>query len=202
MLSAKRIGKRLPGLIAYIVVIVAVLLAAGLLVYFTNGLSESFKSFYVKVDGNIILGSADNFVLSADTDPLRVDVRYTFGAFGGDDKSYTVKIVPCAAADNFDFLVNGDVYSFKSVEDLTAGFDLQIFEDYFTIAVPIGGLYSIFSRLFPDTEIEFLADFNYSGDLFTVLVTSFDGSSVCLNFGVYEAVSGLDLDRDEVVVAV
>ena len=84
--------------------------------------------------------------------------RYTFGAVNKDISGYTLKIVPNVSHDNdFDFTVDGEIYSFGAEEDLTKGFDITQNENDFVVS----GNYtmqSILQRLYPDKEVSFNQD--------------------------------------------
>lgn len=110
--------------IAVIVCALLLLLAVGSIAFFTNGFTSDFKTFYVESDGKRMLSDYDNYIMKQDTENKFV-VKYTFGAVNKDISGYTLKIVPNVSHDNdFDFTVDGEIYSFGAEEDLTKGFDI------------------------------------------------------------------------------
>jgi len=114
-------GKTVGKIIAYVLVLLVVVGVIGVIVRFTGGFTSDFKTFYVTVDGKDVLTTASGYKLTT-TQPLTVDVKYTFGSAGGDASGYSVKIVPNVIEnEDFDFTLNGDVYSYQAETDLTAG---------------------------------------------------------------------------------
>ena len=110
--------------IAVIVCVFLLVLAVGSIAFFTNGFTSDFKTFYVESDGKRMLSDYDNYIMKQDAENKFV-VKYTFGAVNKDISGYTLKIVPNVSHDNdFDFTVDGEIYSFGAEEDLTKGFDI------------------------------------------------------------------------------
>ena len=107
-------------IIAYILLVLIFVAVCGFIVYYTGGFTSDFKTFYIKIDGKDILTSADGYTLSADQ-PLRVEVKYTFGALNKNVSGYSVKVVPNAIeGKDFDFTVGGQTHSYQAETDLTA----------------------------------------------------------------------------------
>lgn len=192
--KSKTVGK----VIGYILVLLAVAGIIGVIVKFTGGFTSDFKTFYVSVDGRDVLTNAGGFEASVN-EPLTVDVKYTFGSAGGDASGYSVKVVPNAVENkDFDFTLNGDVYSYQAETDLTAGFEIERGETSFTLT-PKGGLTEILKAVYPNYEVGDCRDKGYK-DMYALIVTSYNGkASVKLCFSVSEKVSGVTLDKDTIV---
>lgn len=184
-------------IIAYIILVLLFVAACGFIVYYTGGFTSDFKTFYVKIDGKDILTSADGYKLSADT-PLRVEVKYTFGALNKDISGYSVKVVPNAAGNDFNFTVDGQTHSYQAETDLTAGFDIAQEENSFTIA-PKGGINKILAAIYPNGEIEDSRNKTYE-NMYSLVVTSYNGAaSVEIAFSIDEPLYDIVLDKGEIV---
>lgn len=189
--GTKKIGK----VLSYIVIVLVLVLACGLLAYFTNGFTSDFKTFYVECDGKPVLSTNSGYKVSASS-PLTVDVKYTFGAINKEVSGYSVKVVPNAIQDNdFDFTLDGNAYSFQAESDMTAGFEIKEKENSFTVK-PKGGINDVMKAVYPNYEVSDCRDKAYE-NMFTLIVTSYNGkASVKLNFTIAESVVGVILDKE------
>lgn len=177
-------------------VLIVLLLAAclGAVAHFTNGFTEDFKTFYITVDKKDIMTSASNYQL-VEGDPLEVAVKYTFAGSG---RGYTVKVVPNKLpGKDFDFTVDGEVYSFQAETDLTAGFIIECEDDSFTIE-PKGKLNEVMAAVYPNNEVSDLSMLGYN-NMFLLVVGSNNGeSTVTLAFSVAEGVTGIIVKPDHI----
>ena len=198
MSSAKQTGKTVAKVIAYILVVLVIAGVIGVIVRFTGGFTSSFKTFYVSVDGKDVLTSAGGYEVTNEK-PLNVDVKYTFGSAGGDVSGYTVKVVPHVVdGKDFDFSLDEQVYSYQAETDLTGGFDIEYGETSFTIK-PKGSITDILRAVYPNNEIGDCSGKEYA-DMFTLLVTSYNGeSSVLLHFVAVSTVTFIELDQEVIV---
>lgn len=187
--------KKLGKVISYIAIVLILALVCGLLAYFTNGFTSDFKTFYVEADGKQVLAMSDGFEVTKE-EPLKVDVKYTFGSLNKEVSGYSVKVVPNAVqGKDFDFTLDGDAYSFQAEKDLTAGFEIEQKDTSFTVK-PKGGINDIMKAIYPDYEVGDVRGKAYE-NMFTLVVTSYNGeASVMLNFTVTERVEGITLDKE------
>ena len=185
-------------IISYIVLALIFVAVCGCIVYFTGGFTSDFKTFYVSVDGKDIMTTANDYKLSMDI-PTQVNVKYTFGALNKDISGYSVKIIPNAIdGKNFDFTVDGQVYSYQAESDLTNGFEIEESETVFTIK-PKGGINHILGAIYPDCEISDCRDKAYQ-NMYSLVVTSYNGTaSVKINFSIDEPLYDIILDKGEIV---
>ena len=185
-------------IIAYILLVLVFVAVCGFIVYYTGGFTSDFKTFCAKIDGKDILTSADGYMLSADQ-PLRVEVKYTFGALNKNVSGYSVKVVPNAIeGKDFDFTVGGQTHSYQSETDLTAGFDIAQEENSFTIA-PKGGINKILAAVYPDSKIEDCRNKAYE-NMYALVVTSYNGAaSVKMLFSIDEPLFDIELDKEEII---
>ncbi len=197
-MADKQTGKTIGKAIAYVLVLLVVVGIVGLIVKFTGGFTSDFKTFYVSVDGKDVLTTSGGFE-TAVNGPLTVNVKYAFGSAGKNASGYSVQVVPNAIENkDFDFTLNGDVYSFQAETDLTAGFEIERGETSFTIT-PKGGLTEILKAVYPNYEVGDCGNKGYA-DMYALIVTSYNGkANVKLCFSVLEKVAGITLDKDTIV---
>ena len=182
-------------IIIYALIILALIGILGFIIYFTGGFTTDFTGFYVTVDGEDVLSTGSNFQTSHD-DSMHVDVKYVFASPNDEAKGYSVKVVPNPIKDkDFDFRLNGDLYSFQAENDLTAGFIIEQEDTSFTLT-PKGDLTAILSAVYPGYTVADCNDHAYE-NMFTLIVTSYNGEAeVRVNFTVTEDIQGVILDKE------
>lgn len=185
-------GAKVGKIIAYVLLVLALVAAIGFIAYFTGGFTSGFKTFYVEIDGEQIMTNASGYKMTA-AEPLTVDIKYTMT---DEANGYSVKVVPNQlSGKDFDFKLDEDVYSYQAEKDLTAGFDIDYSDTSFTIK-PKGGLTEILQAIYPNNTVADCKDHAYE-NMFTLVITSYDGeSSVTVNFSVTEDISGVELDKE------
>lgn len=185
-------------IIGYALLVAVVVVAIGMIVYFTGGLTSDFKTFYVSVDGNDVLTSAGGYKVS-DGKPFTVEVKYTFGLAGSDVSGYSVKVTPHAVeGKDFDFTLDGQVYSFQAERDLTEGFNIVRKETSFTV-IPKGNVTEVLRAVYPHSEIADCSDKSYE-DMYALVVSSYNGKqNVSLYFSLLENVSGVGTDKEVII---
>lgn len=187
-------GAKIGKIVAYVLVVLALVSAVGFIAYFTGGFTSGFKTFYVEVDGKQILTNASGYSIPVG-ESMTVDVKYTMSE---EASGYTVKVVPNQlAGKDFDFTLDGEVYSYQAEKDLTAGFDIEYGDTSFTVK-PKGTITDILKAVYPGSTVEDCRDFAYD-NMFTLVITSYDGeSSVKVNFTVSEDVGGITITPDHI----
>lgn len=187
--------RRTGRTIVYLATVVACILCIGFLARFTGGFTSEVKTFYVTVNGTDIMTTSGGYVLTPN-EPLSVDVKYTFAFDAKEVQGYSVKVVPNKVTNqDFDFTLNGEVYSFQAEKDLTAGFDIEYGDTSFLIRSK-GTLTDTIQAVYPHCLVGNCDDKTYK-DMFTLVVTSYNGeSSVLLNFTVASKPTGVTLDRE------
>lgn len=187
-------GAKVGKIIAYILLVLVLVSAIGFIAYFTGGFTSGFKTFYVEIDGDQILTSESGYKIPTG-ESMKVDVKYTMS---NEKSGYSVKVVPNKlAGKDFDFTLDGEVYSYHGEKDLTAGFDIDYGDTSFTIK-PKGTITDILSAVYPGSTVEDCRDFAYD-NMFTLIVTSHDGeSSVKVNFTVSEDTEGITITPDHI----
>lgn len=182
--------------ILYILLVLVVVAAIGLIVKFTNGFTEDFTTFYITVEDTDVMSVGNDFVFQFD-EPLQVDVHYLFDRTEK-AKGYSVKVVPNKVeGKDMDFTVDGEPYSFQAETDLTAGFEIVKSDKSFTIK-PKGDIQQILETLYPDKTVEVDATKTYE-NMFTLVVTSYnEKASVKLNFMLNDGVYEITLDKESI----
>ena len=192
---AKKQGK-FGKILTYILMVLILLGTVGFIAHYTGGFTGKFKTFSVECNGKEVMTSANGFTTSVN-EPLFVKVKY---AFGGENVSgYSLKVVPnVLVGKDFDFMVDGYVYSYQAEKDLTDGFDVEYGENFFNIK-PKGTLTEILQAIYPNSVIEDCSQYSYE-NMFKLIVFSYDEeSSVLIHFSVPEEVWGITLDKEVIV---
>lgn len=195
----KKRSKVVSGII-YALLILALLGGIGFVATFTNGFTDSFKSFYVEYNGQSIM--SDTQLMLPCGEELRFDTKYVFEDIGqkGD---YKVKIVTNSNSDTtFDYLVDGVPYAYLSDKDITHAFDVKLEDGYFTLTLPQGvTLQSILDKVYEGQEVEIEDNVNERNKCYyAMIVSSYDESvSYRIEFSFNVGVAGIELDKSEVI---
>lgn len=192
MTNSKKIG----SIISYIVILLVIIAVIGVFAYFTNGFQSDFKTFYVNVNGKDVMTSKGGF-LATSSKPLKVDVKYTFGALNKEEsKDYSVKIVPNKIeGKDFYFTVDGEEKNFQSETDMTSGFIIEKNEKSFTVKPVSNELLGVLSAVY-GKEITDCESKGYE-DMFTLIVTSYNNEAqVTLQFSLPSKVAEIILSEE------
>ena len=193
---AKRNGTKIATVISSILLLV---LFVGMLTFLlkeTNNLTTNPGALYVEVDGERISSNKDDQAISYGKE-YRFDVGYALD-IDSQKKEYTVFIVPNVTNDtSFDFKVNNDLYAYEGINDLNQGFNVQVYDDYFTIRATTD-LPEIIKGIFPNATISGVPDtINSEISYYKIIISSKDKSqSLEITFHL---VGNLILDKYEVI---
>ncbi len=127
-------GIRWGRVIAWLLVILLLVGAIGVIWKFTGGGSAEFSTFYLTYDGNDIVG--DGTAVVASGSEAHFQVKRLLGSVEEDGYSVTVLTNAQNAADRFSYTVDGEDYFFRSGMDVTEAFGVKRDGDGFTITVP------------------------------------------------------------------
>lgn len=187
------------NVLSYILIVLLVLAICGGIVYFTNGLTTEFKSFYLTVNGEDVLDDKGGFVVSANKS-LNIEVKYVFGVFNKDLSGYSYEIKANPEAD-FVFSVGDDSYNFAGDNlDFSKCFSIVQTETKLTLTAVAVDIENVLACLFPDSEIAINDDVDYSKDLFLLTVKSYNGkASITLGLHYALGVQDISLDKTELV---
>lgn len=169
--------------VAKFIILVALLLGlVGIAMYFSG------YTMYAQVEEDVIFDSGSGYTLSS-TEPLRVDLGYTFD-FGGekDMSGYSVMVVPnTIAGKDFTYKLGKSEMSFQAIPDLTKGFIIEKEDNSFTIKSK-GCLGMILTNIHLEEMMEdsLTLSHNHNDDyenMYTLIVYSNDGeASVKIHF--------------------
>lgn len=193
---AKRNGTKIATVISSILLLV---LFVGMLTFLlkeTNNLTTNPGALYVEVDGERISSNKDDQAISYGKE-YRFDVGYALD-IDSQKKEYTVFIVPNVTNDtSFDFKVNNDLYAYEGINDLNQGFNVQIYDDYFTIKAT-SDLPEIVKGIFPNATVSGVPNtINSEISYYKIIISSKDKSqSLEITFHL---VGNLILDKYEVI---
>ena len=185
-------------IIAYVLIVLALVGVIGFIAKFTSGFTSDFKTFYVTIDDKDIMTEANHYAIGK-SETMKVDIKYTFNSSNSEVSGYSVKIVPNVSEDkNFEFMVDGEVHSFYDIEDLTDGFIIEKSETSFTIT-PKGELTDILKAVYPKGEVSDCSEYNHY-NMFSLVITSYNGAStVTVNFAVLREAERVFFDQEAIV---
>ena len=192
--------RKSAGWLAYVGIVLVVIIIVGVVARFTNGFTDDFKTFYVKVEEKEIMSGSGGYEITR-SKPMQVEVKYTFSFATDENKDYNVKIVPNAAdkSKDFSFTVNGESKSFQSMQDLTDGFEIEKSESTFKVTPKGETLTGVLQAIYPGLDTAHIEEKAYN-DMFALVVSSYnEKSSVTIYFTLSSKVSGIRLDKETIV---
>ncbi len=190
-------NKKTAGKIVFWVLLVLLLvLCLGFVAKFTGGFREGFKTFYVTVDGKDIVTAGYGYSATKQA-PLAAEVHYLLD---DGEAGYTVRVVPnTVEGKDFDFIVDGQVYSYQAEADLTDGFTITQDETGFTV-MPKGDTLTETLRYVYAGKIVDDCEASAYRDMFTLVVTPNNGEeAVEIHFAIMGSVEGVILDKEAVI---
>lgn len=179
-----------------VICIVLIVFAVFFVYRYTNGFDEDFKTFYVENNGERFLTERSkkefNRLLIE-----RFDVKYTFGNNVSQKRDYSVKIIPNVVKD-FMFEVDGLMYRYSRVSDLSAGFSLNKQPTYFEFSTSTYVMNDILDRIY-DSHVVLV---NYSEIdnpyPFSLIVSSYNERvNYRIDFAIFPF--SLDLSHDTII---
>lgn len=168
-------------------ILIVVLLGIGtfFILKHTDNCSSEFTTFYVEYDSAHLPKTSDAIYEKGSVQ--RFDIKYTFDFLDKEQKGYSVKIVPNGKAENVEYRIDNKYYLFGALDDLTAAFDIELNENYFTLSIPQDfTVKKVLEKLYKDKTIEIDGDYDETeGKFYTLIITSYDGAiSYSVNFGI------------------
>ena len=194
------VKRKSAGWLAYVGALLVLIVLVGVVARFTNGFTDDFKTFYIRVDGKEIMSSANGYEITPER-PLHAEVKYTFSFSTDENKGYNVKIVPNATdkSKDFSFSVNGENRQFQAEMDLTDGFEIEKSESTFKVTPKGENLTGVLQAIYPGLHTAHIEEKAYN-DMFALVVSSYnEKSSVTIYFTLSSKVSGIRLDKEAIV---
>lgn len=189
---------KMVKILSYIALLLAVIAVFGIIAHFTGGFTTDFKTFYVTVNGKDVMSSNGGYSVTP-SEPITVDVKYTFAFANDENKGFSVKVVPNKTiGEDFYYTAGGETHSFYEETDLTNAFEIMQGETSFTIK-PKGATLTETLQAFYGKDVSDCENHGYA-DMFTVVVTSYNGeASVKLHISIPGGVSGIKLDKTTII---
>ena len=194
------VKRKSAGWLAYVGIVLAAIIIVGVVARFTNGFTDDFKTFYLKVEDKEIMSGSGGYEITQ-AKPMQVKVKYTFSFATDENKGYNVKIVPNAAdkSKDFSFTVNGENRQFQAETDLTDGFEIEKSESSFKVTPKGENLTGVLQAIYPGLDTAHIEEKAYN-DMFALVVSSYnEKSSVTIYFTLSSKVSGIRLDKEAIV---
>ena len=203
MAASKKKKNTAVAVISCVLLVLIVLGAVGLLLRFTNGFTEAFKSFYLVHDDEQILNAQNQMVLDTGKEQS-FEVHYTFeSVMDNPPNGYSVKIVPRATkATDFEFTVDGNKYLYSGEKDLTKAFGIVEDEDFFTLTIPHDlNMRKVLEALYPGQTVTVPDTLDGEEYYYTLVVTSYnEKSEIRIDFRFYTEVESVTLDQSGIVL--
>ena len=194
------IKRKSAGWITYVGALLVVIIIVGVVARFTNGFTDDFKTFYLKVEDKEIMSSSGGYEITR-AKPMQAEVKYTFSFATDENKGYNVKIVPNAAdkSRDFSFTVNGESRQFQAETDLTDGFEIEKSESTFKVTPKGENLTGVLQAIYPGLDTARIEEKAYN-DMFALVVSSYnEKASVTIYFTLSSKVTGIRLDKEAIV---
>ena len=194
------VKRKSAGRLAYVGIVLVLIVLVGVAARFTNGFTDDFKTFYIRVDGKEIMSNSGGYEITQ-SKPMQVEVKYTFSFATDENKGYNVKIVPNAADKNqdFSFTVNGENRQFQAETDLTDGFGIEKSESSFKVTPKGENLTGVLQAIYPGLNTAHIEEKAYN-DMFALVVSSYnEKASVTIYFTLSSKVTGIRLDKEAIV---
>ena len=184
------VKRKSAGWITYVGIVLVVIIIVGVAARFTNGFTDDFKTFYLKVEDKEIMSSSGGYEITQEK-PMQAEVKYTFSFATDENKGYNVKIVPNAADKNqdFSFTVSGENRQFQAETDLTDGFEIEKSETSFKVTPKGENLTGVLQAIYPGLDTAHIEEKAYN-DMFALVVSSYnEKASVTIYFTLSSKVS-------------
>lgn len=195
---ARRKKNQITNALSYILVVLLIVGVCGFVVFFTNGLTEDFKEFFLIINDKPVLSDISGANI-AYNEPLSVQVRYTFDGFKENLSGYKVAIAANPDTD-YSFTVDGKEINLVDCDvDFLQAFEITYGEKDFTVKPKGYNLTDLLQICYPGKNV--VADnTKQKTDLFVLTVYSYnDKAAIKIGFSVYELIHKITLDKGEIV---
>lgn len=195
--NVNNIAKAITNILIVFVVIAAIVS----IVFLTNGLTSTPNNFQLKFNETKITKDIEDVVLEKGT-VNKIEIINVLDELVRPEeieaKEFEVKIIANPTC-SFEFTANDILYDYIYEEDLTAFFDIQVFDTYFLLTIDKDfSLENILSQANDNAQIEIPQNIDCN-DWFTIMVVS-GKKSINISFSVYQEVEDVKLDRKEIIL--
>lgn len=194
------VKRKSAGWLTYVGTLLVLIVLVGVVARFTNGFTDDFKTFYLKVEDKEIMSSSGGYEITR-AKPMQAEVKYTFSFTNDESKGYSVKILPNATdkSKDFSFTVDGENRQFQAETDLTDGFGIEKSESSFKVTPKGENLTGVLQAIYPGLDTALIEEKAYN-DMFALVVSSYnEKSSVTIYFTLSSKVTGIRLDKEAIV---
>ncbi|MCM1195428.1 MAG: hypothetical protein NC332_05805 [Firmicutes bacterium] len=180
---------------AIICIVLGIVLLAGVafgvyvLLESTDYFKTSATDFWITVNGTRYSADGEDVVLS-DTE---IEAHYLVEWLSG-KQGYDCKII--STGNDFGYIVDGSIYNWLGIEDLTPAFETETGEKSFTVKAKGKTVADVLQALYPESEV--FTPFDEDGFNFKLVVTSVDGRSIALTFRCSVVADGIEIDPPSV----
>ena len=180
-----------------IVTLLIVVAIIGFVFKFTNGLNEDLKTFYIEHNGKQIVAS-DSTITFETKSEHRFDCKYISAP---EDNSFTVKVVPNITKDkepDFSYTVDGELFKWSGVENVTSCFNINKQANYFIISFPEDfSIENVLNSYYQDKEVVIVDDIFIYQYYFTLVVSNYNESiTFNIHFNVNDYSNYLEIIQD------
>lgn len=197
---AKRKYFNFTSILSYILILFFVVGIVGFIVYFTNGFTTDFTSFYLSVDGKNVLQDTSNVSIFGNYQ-LNIKVKYTMGFANENLKGYSFDLKANPDV-NFAFSVDGAMFSFQDEFDWTKCFEIEQDENNLVLSAKANKLSDLLKLACVNQNVELLNDASeyIDGDLFLLTLHSYNKkSSITLGLHIEPVCEKISLDTTEII---
>ncbi|MBQ4558524.1 MAG: hypothetical protein IJA61_04050 [Clostridia bacterium] len=144
-------NSNISTLLTAFILIMLVALFIGAIYRSTDSFSQPIQTFYVEYDGDN-LSNNDDFNVEINKE-YKIKVYDTSYSIRGEKVSFNVKVYPIHNEDtSFEYKVDGNIYCFSYIEDISKGFVIVKDDGYFTLKATMD-MQEILSLYYPNQEV-------------------------------------------------
>lgn len=190
-------AKNVIALALAILILFGLVAGIWILLKYTNGGTEDFKTFTIEVDGEPVVASKTAWDFRPGTHEVKI--TYLFDWITGEEKEWSVKMQPKPGA-SYDYTVDGSVYPWSDAKEIEKAFSLKKEADGFTFTVP-GDHKEVLAALYPGQTVSAPAKDELKDlCLYELVVSSYDGGTVyTIDFAIRRAVEGVDANPKGII---
>lgn len=186
-------AKKSSKIIIWLLLIVFFVAAFMFIKVFSNNFTTDIKTFYVKLDGEIITTDQQNVKLANKT----IEVHSLIDDVTQDKKGFKYQIVRNTSVENFMFYADGERKTFSDNQDYSSAFEAQVTKT--TLSLQMTSLLQVLRNVYGTQNIELPETIRKDVCYFTLKITSSDGQKeIKLDFLTLIGDESITLDVDHV----
>lgn len=181
--------KKVSKIIFLILAVVLIFFAIALVVKFTNGMQESFKTYYLRLNGKDIVSEAAEMVFITDKD-YDFTVKNTFGKLQKFE-DFDVVVKPSSYVD-FDYYVDDEKQTWQNCKANFTELFVKKTDNGFVMNPTVENMTELFERIYLDKQVV-LPDIDSDIKPFELVVSRKDSNTQYhIYFSFYNIAVGLD----------